>query len=370
MTSTCAARLMSALCLAMLFAAGVAQAQLSDNVEVFATGLHYPRGLKFGPDGDLYVAEAGTGGQNSACIVVPIVGPYTGGPTARISKISRHGRRTTVVDGLPSAMTALPTRDTHGVADVAFIGHTLYALIAGGGCSHANPDVPSAIIQVHPDGTWTVVADLIAFLEANPVANPSPVDFEPEGTWYSMVAVRGKLYAVESNHGELDEITPDGTVRRVIDISASQGHVVPTAVAFHGNFYVGDLTTFFPVQQGAANIYTITPSGRIKIAVRDLTAVLGVAFDHEGRLYALETTEGGELLPVSGTGRIVRVTQAGELEEIASGLTFPTAMTFGPDGRLYVSNFGYGFDPDAGIGPDAGQIVRITVPPASDGEPR
>jgi glucose/arabinose dehydrogenase len=35
----------------------------SGNVAVFATGLIYPRGLEFGPGGDLYVAEAGPGGD-------------------------------------------------------------------------------------------------------------------------------------------------------------------------------------------------------------------------------------------------------------------------------------------------------------------
>jgi hypothetical protein len=38
---------------------------------------------------------------------------------------------------------------------------------------------------------------------------------------------------------------------------------------------------------------------------------------------------------------------------VVTGLDLPTAMTFGPDGALYVSNRGFGFPPGAG------QIVRI-----------
>jgi glucose/arabinose dehydrogenase len=336
----------------------------SDNVTVFARDLNNPRGLKFGPDGNLYVAEGGKGGLASTvgiCEQVPDVGPYTGGFTARISKIDAEGNRTTVVDNLPSSQIN-PAQGSlvSGVADVAFIGNTLYALTAGAGCSHGLVHTTNAILRVAADGTWTMVADLSAFQKAHPVAHPNPGDFEPDGTWYSMVAVRGKLYAVEPNHGELDVISTNGEIHRVADISATQGHIVPTAVAYHGNFFVGNLHTF-PIQEGSSKILKITPSGQVKTVVTGVTTVLGVAFDPEGYMYILENTT-GNLFPTPFTGKVLRVTEDG-LEEIATGLFLPTAMTFGPDGILYVSNVGFG-PPPVGLG----QIVKITVPPVSPHE--
>jgi hypothetical protein len=125
-------------------------------------------------------------------------------------------------------------------------------------------------------------------------------------------------------------------------------------VAYHGNFYVGNLNTF-PIDEGSSKIYKITPSGQIEIVAEGLTTVLGVAFDARGRMYALENTTGNPF-PTPETGRVLRVHRSGALEIIASDLTLPTAMTFGSDGNLYVSNVGFG-PPITGLG----QVLKIEI---------
>jgi hypothetical protein len=138
-----------------------------------AQGLFGPRGLKFGPDGGLYVALSGPGGTNSTAEICPqlqvavaVGGPYTNGNTASIVKVDKKGNLTTVATGFPSALSQRP--DVNGLADVAFLNGQLYAVTAGGGCSHGSL-IPNQVAKVDErTGNWTMVANLSEAVMAHP----------------------------------------------------------------------------------------------------------------------------------------------------------------------------------------------------------
>jgi hypothetical protein len=345
--------------------------------KVLATGLNDPRGLAFGPDGALYIAEAGIGGTTSTvgtCTQgLPPLGPYKGGPNARISKLGPTGKLTALATGLPSFVAL--QGDIIGVADVVFLDGQLYALIAGGGCSHGNPDLPNGIVKVDRDsGKWYYITDLSLFYMEHPAAFPDAGDFEPDGVPYSLIARDGQLIAVEPNHGTITTTSTDGSTSELIDVSFSEGHIVPTGIAANNNnLYIGNLGQF-PITANWEKVITLsqdlgftdtTPGFttetadakkfRIANSRAGFTTVVSLKFGPDGLLYALELSDTPGGFPNPGDGKVLRVNADGTIQTVVTGLALPGGMTFGPDKALYISN-------DGDLGPGKGQIVRIALP--------
>ena len=323
-------------------------------VTVLATGFDNPRGLKFGPDGNLYVTETGTGGYTSTeglCVqTIEPFGPELGSPVGgRISKVTMSGVRTTVTTDLP---TIFSFGDILGVADVAFMNGDLYVL-TNGGCSHGVIGKPSGIYKVNSNGTTTLVADLSAWQAAHPVAHPEAGDFEPDGSWYALIARGNELYALDANHSELIKSDLAGNVTRVVDFSATEGHNVPTAMDQGGEIYVANLGVF-PITP-TSKIYRVNAIGKLAVVETDLSAPIGLVVK-KGRMYVLEMSVGTDF-PEPGAGRIIRIDPNGNRQVVASGLSLPTGMTMGPDGNLYVSEWGFGFGREGGHG----QILKVKL---------
>jgi hypothetical protein len=339
-----------------------------------AQGLFGPRGLKFGPNGDLYAALSGPGGTNSTEAVCPqlqvpvaVGGPYTNGNTASVVKIDRQGTLTTVATGFPSALSQRP--DVNGLADIAFLDGELYAVTAGGGCSHAS-SLPNMVAKIdQKTGHWTMIANMSAAVMKTPAAQVGD-DFEADGVFYSMIAFEGKLYTIDTNHAQLWSVTKQGQVQMVTDFSQKFGpNFDPTAmVPSEGGLLVGTLGRF-PITPDSSVLVTLKPTLAEELidwldpwapdqlhitgtSSPGLTTVVAMDWGPDGALYLLELSDAPGF-PAPGFGKVVRVRGNGMAEDVITGLDVPTGLTFGPDGALYISNWGAA---DAPIG----QILRYS----------
>jgi hypothetical protein len=316
---------------------------------VVASGLVNPRGFLWIDDGTLYVAQAGTGGTTLGTPEVPPpLGPFHGGSSASIVRIE-DGCPVLVARDLPSVVFA--TGEVLGAEDLAVLGGQLYASVDGGGESHGNADQPSGVYRILENGSTELVADLSAWVRANPVATLPP-DFDPDAAGFSLIAdpTTSSFWVDDPNSGQILNVALDGTVTRVVDLSTP--HRVPTglAAAPQGGAYVGFLTPV-PYPDGASSVIHIAPDGTVTEVWTGLTAVTGVAVGPDGTLYASELSTGNLEEPpfaVPGSGRIVHQTGPNSSEDVATGLMFPIGLAFGPDGALYVSMPAFGADSGGG----------------------
>ena len=328
-----------------------------------ASGLVNPRGFLWTDDGTLFVAQAGTGGTTLGTPeVAPPLGPFHGGSSASIVRID-NGCPVLVAGELPSVV--FTTGEVLGAEDLAVLGDQLYASVDGGGESHGNAAQPSGVYRILENGSTELVADLSAWVRANPVALLPP-DHDPDAAGFSLVAdpTANAFWVDDPNSGQILNVGLDGTVTRVVDLS--DPHRVPTglAVAPQGGVYVGFLTPV-PFPDGASSVIHVAPDGTVTEVWSGLTAVTGVAVGPDGTLYASEMTTGNLEEPpfaVPGSGRIVHQTGPRQQRRRRDRADVPDRRSpSDPTADLYVSL------PAVGADGGTGTISRIDLTGSAEG---
>jgi hypothetical protein len=355
---------------AFSLSSGKVSADTNAVMSTVATGLNHPRGLEFGPNGGLYIAEAGTGGAGP-CTTLPTGLPVCYGTTGAVVEVL-GGVQSDYITGLPS-IGDNPLTEALGAHDIAFDENgDMFVLIGLG----TDPNVLEAggdldglgfaqIVQDDGAGGFTPVVSIGPYEIAN---NPHPatVDTNP----FALLSSTSGHTVADAGGNSILEIDAGLTISHTAvfpsivmtnpfpppDTVPMQA--VPTGLAIgpDGAQYISQLTGFpFPVD--GANIFRKEAGVPYTVHESGFTNILDVDFDSMGNMYVLEMAQNGLLgAGTDPTGALIKVAPDGTRTTIATdGLVLPTGMVVGPDDAIYVSNFGV----MGGIG----EVVRITMAP-------
>ena len=360
--------------LAVLSLAGVMPAAASAQApppgvtpDVIARGLDNPRGLTIGPDGAIWVAEAGRGGRGP-CVQGPEGGRVCVGATGALTRIA-DGRKRRVLRGLPS----IAERDgsaASGPHDVSVRGRKQVWFTVGLG---ADPRRRSRLgplgsrfahlFRFTQSGAPRAQADIGAH-EARRNPDQQQLDTNPT----TVLAQASRRLVVDAGGNSLLAIDGRGRVStlatfaaRTVGAPGGMGppagtpipmESVPTSVAQNrqGALYVSELTGF-PFPRGGARIYKVVPGSAPQVFADGFTNVVDLAFGPDGSLYVLEITTNG-LLSMNPTGALIRLLPNGSRQTVVSeGLAFPGGVTVAGNGDIYLTN--------RAASARAGQVLRI-----------
>lgn len=334
---------------AALAAAPAAQSSIT----VVMTGLDNPRGLAIGPEGALYVAEAGRGGTGPCVFLAGVAQIRCYGPSGAVSRLWR-GEQTRVLTGLPSHASA--TGEANGPVDVSFQGlGGAHVTIGLGGTPEEREEFGPAgalfgtLVRAPAFGRPRVVADLVQY-----EADNNPDGGIVDSNVYGLLAGPGARIVTDAGGNSIISIGANGNMSTLATLpSRSTGRstdAVPTAIVKgpDGAYYISELTGV-PFAAGAARIYRLVPGEEPTIFLTGFKTAIDLDFGPDGSLYVLEHASSPVFF--GGPGRVIRVTPDGNRTDVVTGLTRPTSVVVDRDGTIYVSN--------RGISVGIGEVWRV-----------
>ena len=335
----------AALALVAAFQVSIAQGPPSPGT-LLADGYVGSIGTVIDGECNLYVTEAGTGGDE--VISIPDVGDFYVGTTAQITKVSPSGEKTVVASGLWSAHQG--DGFGYGVIDVALLDGDLYYLLTGTAVPLGSTN---GVYKVESDGSSTLVADIGAFNDANPVAFPDSV---PGGNPYSLTPYDGGFAVADGNYNRLLKVELDGSIEIIISLD----NVVPTGVtvAQDGSLVWAQIGPF-PHEPADGKVVQLTGTSTTTLA-SGLANVIDVQYGADDRLFALtlgDSDPSGEAPGVPFTGRISIVNADGTFSPIVEGFMFATSMEF-CEGDAYVT----GLTGETRVVADVGSLQPLPTP--------
>jgi hypothetical protein len=362
---------------------------------VVADGLDNPRNIGFDSDNNLYVTESGKGGdgKDGRCIASPSAQyiPLCAGGTGSLLKITPDGKKETVLSNLTSLALTPSGEQAAGPADIKFDnkGSAYFLTGLAGDPSKRDtvlksPDLGKLYKLDLKTKSLTTLADFGAYeLKNNPdgtdiISNPYALAIKGD-TGYVVDGGGNSIYSVGLDGSGIKNVRalpdklispdklefptlPEGTTDPTGGAPLPPGYTkasnglpvsnqsVPTGivVAPDGSLTVSEYT-YFPYPEGEARIFSIDPNTlQARVLADGLTQLTGVTYDDEGNLYALQHINNSEWKEIQQggvitgdiSGSLLKIDAYGKVTTLleGEGLEAASGITYGPDGKLYISN--------------------------------
>jgi hypothetical protein len=301
---------------------------------VVMSGLDNPRHLAFGPEGALYVAEAGRGGPGPCLFLRGAT--QCAGSSGAVSRLW-HGAQSRIVTGLPSyaqagggGATGPHAVSLHGLGNayvtIGLAGNLTTRAVMGQGFGRT--------VRFLPNGNWGYEDDIAGYEQAN-----NPDGNVPDSNTYAILAEPGQRVLTDAGGNDLLRVRANGSISTIAVFPARPGRstdAVPTSVAVgpDGAYYVGELSGV-PFNADDSHIYRVVPGQPVETYGPTFSFIIDLAWGPDGHLYVLQFAT---LPGLTGPGILYRLESDGTKTPVVTDLIAPGGVVFGPDGALYISN--------------------------------